>query len=808
MNNTLTITYIEYNDLFNITQFIQSPLKMITLSLLLFINLFIFASNLFMIIILLITKNKRFDATRKFLINLSIIDINFALYIMPISIIYIILKMNWLPYYLICYIWIIIDIYFCTTNMFNLVIIAFDRMLAINYAVKYNQIMSPTRVRLLILLIWLLALLIILPLIFYIIWYQLNLSSIKQNLLNTNMDITNSLIHNHNDQNDSIQYKCSLIHVSIYIRLFISICSMYIPTCLMCYFYFHVFSKVIMNKRGISIGLLINNHNDYYRQSKKKFTSSNDNINKKDFNKIDHDNDHINTIDNNNNNNNNNNKRNKCKMDKTFKDKNTINHSKYGLLRVHVGGKQFLCGNNTFINHKCNSTTNINNINNNNNNDNNNNSNMSQHVKLNNNDKNDTNNSTIMINTLSDNSTIQNQNDSYDQLQSTTTTTISSTKNPQQQHSLLTTELITSNKLMKSDCTLSNDDSNSMNLIKPMDKLENSNNNIIMKKHSNSLSEVFLKVNRNKLNDNDNNSNNNQSISRQPHSLLSSSTSQQQQQQQQNFKEKLTNILRKHSFHTLSPYTYIKPLEMNQSRRSTGRTDKHDKFNDIIPLRRCALMPFNYNTLYSSISNEYIINSNRNSENLSNISTTIITPRNSNQLDKSIIIHDQLLLTSSSSTTTTTNYNYNIKMKYIIELKAIFMFLMNISLILLCWLPYYTLILFNDILPNLYITINLYHFFYWLRFICIALNPIIYGSASEDLRKAFKRFIIHCGKIKHEKKALKRLVLAGLGAAGIPYGHRIIIPQQMKSTDYNQQYNKSMIYNKPLMVIADIEEKI
>ncbi|CAH8533973.1 unnamed protein product [Schistosoma mattheei] len=209
MNHTLTITYIEYNNFFNITQFIKSPYKMITLSLLLFINLFIFASNLFMIIILLISKNKRFDATRKFLINLSIIDIQFALYIMPISIIYLILKMNWLSYYMICYLWIIIDIYFCTTNMFNLVIIAFDRMLAINYAVKYNQIMSPTRVRLLLLLIWLLALFIILPLIVYIIWYQLNISSIKKQ----NMDLTNSLNFNHNDDpNDSIQYKCSLIH--------------------------------------------------------------------------------------------------------------------------------------------------------------------------------------------------------------------------------------------------------------------------------------------------------------------------------------------------------------------------------------------------------------------------------------------------------------------------------------------------------------------------------------------------------------------------------------------------------------------
>ncbi|CAH8565775.1 unnamed protein product [Schistosoma rodhaini] len=330
----------------------------------------------------------------------------------------------------------------------------------------------------------------------------------------------------------------------------------------------------------------------------------------------------------------------------------------------------------------------------------------------------------------------------------------------------MTREFIPSN-----DYTSSNQKSyypNSTTFNKTTDKLENNNNNneIVMKKHSNSLSEVFLK---------------------------------------HNLKDKLANILRKHSFHTLSPYTYIKTSELTQSRRSTGRTDKDTKFNDIITLRRCALMPLNNHTACSSISNEYM-NSGRNSENLSNLSATFITPRNSNQLDRSInITQDQLCYSS-------TNYNGNHKLKRSIEFKAISMFLFNISSILLCWLPYYTLFLFTDHLPNLCLTFTVYEFFYWLRFLCIVFNPLIYGSASEDLRKAFKRFILHCGKVKHEKKALKRLVLAGLGAAGIPYGHRIIIPQQMKSSDYNQQQqqqqqNRSVIFNKPLMIIADIDDK-
>ncbi|KAK4471555.1 hypothetical protein MN116_004972 [Schistosoma mekongi] len=509
MNESFNQTLITCNQMLNFTQFMQSPLTIISFSITTFINLGIIATNLFMIIILLITKNKRFDATRKFLINLSIIDISFALYIMPISIMYIILKMNWISCYIVCHLWIISDVYLCSTNMLNLVIIAFDRMLAVKYAVKYNQIMSPTRVRLLILLIWLLALISILPLVIYIIWNQLSTTT---SLSSSTINIMNIISHNkqslysYNYHMKCLQYQCSLINVSVYIRLFITVFSMYIPTILMCYFYFHVFSKVIINKRGISLGLLIDKDTVYHRKSDKKNISPKDSINI--MNSNDMDNNTPIKINNTN-----------GKQDKFEKN----NHSKCNFLRVHVGGKQLQLGNNTIMttNYHYNSNTNIN--------------------------------------------------------TTTTTTNNNNNNNKDNNHMSQTEKLIINNK--------------------------NENNN--------------------------------------------------------------------------DPYVTSKTSSKN-------------------------------------VDNEFC---------------------HEQQQQPSSVLNQQI---QHSALTIQVNSPNNLQK----------------------------------------------------------------SDPSEDLRKAFRRFILHCGKVKREKKALKRLVLAGLGAAGIPYGHRIIIPQ-MKSNDNN----KSVVFNKPL-IIADTEEKM
>ncbi|CAH8505856.1 unnamed protein product [Schistosoma turkestanicum] len=805
MNVTMTVSLVDdCNQLWNFSQIINSPLRIITFNIATIINLGIFATNLFMISILLMTKNKRFDATRKLLINLSIIDMNFAICILPMSIMYIILKMHWIPCHIICHLWIISDVYFCSTNMFNLVIIAFDRMLAVNYAVKYNQIMSPTRVRLLILLIWLLAFIIVLPLAVVLIWNYLQQQQ-QQSATMDDYSLHYERIFNNVENNNCVQHECSLLRVNIYLRLFIVLFSMYIPTGLMCYFYFHVFTKVIINKRGISIGLLIDKdsiyqHRKYNNNKRSTFDEKSLDEKKclhKPTNTIDKDAVNAGKI---------------SKVDKINKEKNKkMICSKYGLLRVHVGGKHLQYNSNSnnnnnsnSANYKYNSNTNINNNNNNHENS------LQQEKLINTYDPMMTGNTSPTYST--------NQEDlSYHREQQC--------QEPPDSPYTNTEEVTTSNLFDKSDCISTNaqtEDSILTNLIKTNHRLQdnrnnnnnNGNNGILIKKHSNSLSEVVFKVNKNKLDDTTNYHQSSSQQHQQPH--------QQQQhqshsspQKQQNLKVKLTNILRKHSFHTLSPYTYLKPSESNQSRRSTGRTDKDAKFHDLITLRRCALMPLGQSTACSSISNEYT-NSGRNSENLSNYSTTQITPRNSNHLEhRSTNVgsdqpqqqpqqqHQQHQHYTSSLSE---NYHFPMKVKRTIEFKAISMFLLNISSIILCWLPYSTLLLFTDILlpTNLCLSFSIYDFFYWLRFVCIAFNPFIYGSASEDLRKAFKRFILHCGKVKHEKKALKRLVLAGLGAAGIPYGHRIIIPpQQMKSTEQNHQ-NKSVVFNnKPLMLIAD-----
>ncbi|VDQ10295.1 unnamed protein product, partial [Trichobilharzia regenti] len=257
---------------------------------------------------------------------------------MPISIAYIILKVSWIPCHILCHLWIIADVYFCSTNMFNLVVIALDRMMAVNYAVKYNQMMSNTRVRLLILLIWILALFITLPLLINLLW---NYTTATQNMLTIDTDYA----YSYHIGSRCMKYPCSLINVSVYIRIFITIGAVYVPTILICYFYFHVFSKVVVNKRGISIGLLIDNESVCNKKSDKKCSTiskstnaadtkiSTDNPEKKN-NTSDDQGDANNNNDNNNNNGNNNNNKSNAGNKRNYK-------SNCGLLRVHVGGRPF-----------------------------------------------------------------------------------------------------------------------------------------------------------------------------------------------------------------------------------------------------------------------------------------------------------------------------------------------------------------------------------------------------------------------------------------------------------------------------------
>ncbi|CAH8543509.1 unnamed protein product [Heterobilharzia americana] len=732
MNNSLGLYVNKCNQTQNFSQLISSPSMIISFGVASSINLWMFGSCLFVIIILSTSKNKRFDATRKFLINLAVNDIGFAVFLMPISISYIILKVNWIPCHIICHLWIISDVYFGSTNMFNLAVIALDRMMAVNYAVRYNQMMSNTRVRLLILLIWILALLITTPLFVSLLWSQTTASQLSE-----------ESVYPCYYGNKCSHYPCSLINVSVYIRIFIVIGSIYVPTVLICYFYFHVFSKVVVNKRGISIGLLIDNERVNHKKNNKKVSSPKVSVSKNNNNENKNSDDQ----ENGNNNNDNNNSSDNDKTNKT-----NTKSSNYGLLRVHVGGKPFNMNLHTTtpnMNYRHSSSTNINNTNDND---------LQQETNWKNNKNYG---SSIIINS-------------------------STNKSPEKQPKLCLTTGLVKKERHESDCGTSTHRCNDPFI---SDLVKTNYKSKMSKKSSSTPSEMVFKVNKCKTEEN---------ISK--------------QQQQQYLKIKIKNILRKHSFHNLSSDKNLKPIDLMQSRRSTGKNDKDAKFTDLSTLRRCALMPLHGSAACSSISNEYTY-STRNSENISNLSATYITPRNSNPIDQSILSSEVPLTSGSNNNPINfssygSDHIYGFKIKHTIEIKAICMFLINISSIILCWLPFYTLILFTDIMPDVCLSFTIYDFFYWSRFLCIAFNPIIYGSASEDLRKAFKRFILHCGKVKKEKKALKRLVLAGLGAAGIPYGHRIIIPPQRCNSGNSSTNNKSVILNKPLMILTDTEEKV
>lgn len=93
-------------------------------------------------------------------------------------------------------------------------------------------------------------------------------------------------------------------------------------------------------------------------------------------------------------------------------------------------------------------------------------------------------------------------------------------------------------------------------------------------------------------------------------------------------------------------------------------------------------------------------------------------------------------------------------------------------LFLVGWFPFFFLTTLSIWLEPSETVIRVMEVVYYGRFLSVICNPFIYGSASGSLRKAFNHFI-HCGRTPYEDKAIKRMVMASLGAAGLSYGRPI-----------------------------------
>ncbi|KAF6772780.1 hypothetical protein AHF37_07996 [Paragonimus kellicotti] len=197
--------------------------------------------------------------------------------------------------------------------------------------------------------------------------------------------------------------------------------------------------------------------------------------------------------------------------------------------------------------------------------------------------------------------------------------------------------------------------------------------------------------------------------------------------------------------------SFLKPPRWGYTRSFSRKSDS--EFSNLRQMRRCALMPIQprlHHSVSSEISGARIIEPTHSANSVQTTDAKSIT---------------NSLVYEPSTVRTESNWKR--------EQKAIFQLILNCLSYMIGWFPYFAMQLIEYWLPPEWTSYTVFGVFFWTRFLMTAINPFVIGSASEDLRQAFRR-LIYCGHPKQEKKALKRLVLAGLGAAGIPYGRPIL----------------------------------
>lgn len=199
----------------------------------------------------------------------------------------------------------------------------------------------------------------------------------------------------------------------------------------------------------------------------------------------------------------------------------------------------------------------------------------------------------------------------------------------------------------------------------------------------------------------------------------------------------------------------LKPPKWLPSRSFSRKSDS--EFASLRAMRRCALMPMQPR-MQHSVSTE--ISTNPEIE---------IAPSNHSEQAPVLRSSENTVAVASFSDAPVNSTESRLKR----EIKAVCQFGINCAIVVCGWIPFIFVHLIHSWLPPDTIPKFVLHWFYWVRFFCTALNPIVCGSANEELRKAFRN-LVYCGRPKQEKKALKRLVLAGLGAAGLSYGRPII----------------------------------
>ncbi|XP_026551931.1 histamine H2 receptor [Pseudonaja textilis] len=158
--------------------------------------------------------------TNCFIISLAFTDLLLGLLVLPFSALYEITSHEWLLSVAFCNVYVSLDVMLCTASILNLFVISLDRYYAITAPLRYSTVVTPLRVVLALILIWVVSLMVsFLPISFG--W-------------NTN----DTTIQNQKQLNGKQECK---LEVNVTYVLVDGLLTFYLPLIIMCITYYRIF---------------------------------------------------------------------------------------------------------------------------------------------------------------------------------------------------------------------------------------------------------------------------------------------------------------------------------------------------------------------------------------------------------------------------------------------------------------------------------------------------------------------------------------------------------------------------------------
>ncbi|KAG8128457.1 hypothetical protein E2320_015306 [Naja naja] len=98
--------------------------------------------------------------TNCFIVSLAFTDLLLGLLVLPFSALYEITSHEWLLSIAFCNVYVSLDVMLCTASILNLFIISLDRYYAITAPLRYSTVVTPLRVVIALILIWVVSLMV------------------------------------------------------------------------------------------------------------------------------------------------------------------------------------------------------------------------------------------------------------------------------------------------------------------------------------------------------------------------------------------------------------------------------------------------------------------------------------------------------------------------------------------------------------------------------------------------------------------------------------------------------------------------